>query len=82
MIAISIADGNKWGEALKNLYGSTAKIIQGCFSFRLKDVSVQSVGILGTTEQWWHTPSNGKKPFARATRGTFNNEPANVSRKF
>ena len=32
---------------------------------------------LGTTEYRWHTPSNGKSPFASIASGTFNNEPAN-----
>ena len=45
----------------------------GLFSFRLKDVLVHSVGVLGITEHRWHAPSNGKNAPAMA----FNNKPVN-----
>ena len=49
----------------------------GLFMFWLKDISVQSVSVLDTTEHRRHTPSNGKNPLAMAIRGAFNNELAN-----
>ena len=44
------------------------KLIRGCLVSGLKDVSVQSVGVLGKMDNRWHTPFNGKNLLARAIR--------------
>ena len=62
---------------LKTCMVASSQNYRGLLCFLLKDISVHGVNVLGTTEHRWYTPSNGKNPLAMATRGVFNNEPAN-----
>ena len=59
-----------WWEAFVNRQAWLVSVqnYPGLISFQFKDVSVQSVGVLGTIDHRWHRPFNGTNLLARVIR--------------